>query len=267
MSSFVRALLCLSFCSVAAVRSSCIVNAEEPMPIATSESEPAVSETAVGIRETRERPIIVRTQLVEVSVSKMRQLGMDMALLDGKKVLDGQQVLEGKADAKHFRGIIEALRSNGVARILSAPTLTTMPGTPASISVGSSVDTAGKPGGEGEAEAKFMEIDTQLQLVPHLIEHQRVRIELSLEFSDLAKMKGPEQDEARRRRYHEINTAIEVNLGTTMLLARSLGELPADDDETVALIVLVTPDLANLPTADQAPERLGQSPSEADHVR
>ncbi len=116
--------------------------AEDVRPQETSLSK----SDALNLAKPIDRQIIIRTQLVEVSLSKMKRLGIDISTFDGQNVrlFSGADVLAGTSVADVLAGasvlgsfpdFMDALRQNGIAHLLAEPTIATMDRQPASSEV------------------------------------------------------------------------------------------------------------------------------------
>ena len=170
-------------------------------------------------------------------------------------------------DGKVFEGFIEALREESLLKILSEPEVVTTNGRPATFLSGGEFPVL-VPQGLGTISIEWREFGTRLEVVPIILGHDRVRLELQPEvsdrdFSNAVNVQGSVVPGLTTRR---VNTQVELLFGQTLMIAGLLsnretavldkipflGELPLigaafrreryDETET-ELVIMVTPEL------------------------
>jgi pilus assembly protein CpaC len=196
--------------------------------------------------------IQLETQIMEVSRTKLRQLGIDWAFGDDRGtigmtkaagVLTGENGImpfpEGNVNqprrflgggtetaaigiahnSTRFLTAINALRENNLIKVLASPTLTAIDGRPASFNVGGEIPIA-VPAGLGQVGIQFREYGTRLDYVAKVRDNGQIRLEVRPYVSEL----DPSQQifiEGRpvsgfRSRYLE--TGVELGAGQTLVL-------------------------------------------------
>ncbi|NQT15187.1 MAG: hypothetical protein HQ582_20695, partial [Planctomycetes bacterium] len=91
--------------------------------------------------------VLVHVRMVEISRSKMRKLGLDFSTLQSGPVELGGGRLAGSQpfqfgivdDGDPVLAVLDALRKDGMSRVLAEPTLVTASGRPAYVNVGGEV--------------------------------------------------------------------------------------------------------------------------------
>jgi len=167
-----------------------------------------------------------------------------------------------------FQGFIEALKSESLLTLLAEPTLLAVNGRPANFLSGGQFPVP-IPQGLGTVSVQYKNFGVQLDFVPVLLGHNRLRMQVSPEVSekDLSNtvvVQGISVPSLTTRR---VNTEVEMNFGQTLVIAGLLsnrvqartqkipflGELPwvgaafrrvSHDEAETELLVLVTPELA-----------------------
>ena len=135
----------------------------------------------------------------------------------------GQANLFGGVITAHggFIGFLQALENEGVAKVMSAPTLTTLSGRPASLLDGGE-QAIPVPAGLGQVGVQFEEFGTRLNVLPIVLGNGRIHLEIEPEISTLVPNTGvtlvtgglPVNDRATQR----VNTTVEMEDGQTFVL-------------------------------------------------
>jgi hypothetical protein len=159
-------------------------------------------------------------KIVEVSTTKLRNLGFDWAQLapagqQGKSIDD---VLKS-AGTDGFVGFLEALRQNNLARVLAEPTVATLDGRPASFAVG----------------------DTRLDIVPIVMGNGRVRLEYRIELASEQKKPAlpTRRDMEMKPKTVRLDAAAVLELGKTTLVGRTQTKAQTADGKIQELETLV----------------------------
>ena len=155
-------------------------------------------------------------------------------------------------------GVVEALRKNDLARVLSEPTLVTMVGRPAFFHVGGEIQrwTLGLDGQPVERPERY---GTSVDVVPHLAPSGNLRIELRYEHSEVDRARtvvvaGKQNPGIKRT---SIDTGWEMKPGQTLVVARHSRPTPGDAKGPggPVTVLLVTPQLVEPMAALPSPDR------------
>lgn len=237
--------------------------------------------------------VLLRVKIAELNRSMLRKMGVNFAAL----INDGQQFfssaltsavaagagaaanapLSGVFSSGDVAILINALRANGTAKILSEPAITVLSGHPASFLSGGefAVPTIVGIGGAAGQQTSFRGFGTSLIVTPTVLDKDVIRLQILPEFSQVSNsnaVNGIPGVNTRR-----VQTTIELREGQTIALAGLishqsraetanipyLGEIPvigpllfsaknATQDE-LELIILVTPEIVRPMDADEVP--------------
>jgi len=186
--------------------------------------------TVAGVQQVK-----LDVKIVEVSRTKFRSLGVDSSLPGSELILPGGFV-EFNADplavtsplpifataptlgvaGSSFAVRIEALRTLGVAKILSEPTLTTVSGRPARIVSGGEIPFE-QAAGLGATSIQFKPYGTIVDFVPIVQDTGKIRLEVRAEVSE------PDYSQAINDNppliTRSVDTAADLMSGQTMVVA------------------------------------------------
>ena len=206
--------------------------------------------------------IAVHTQLVELAVGKMRVLGLEWNEFDGQAVKykyayekPGTRMFRGTThDHKQLSGLIEALCQNDLAKVLAEPTLVTLDGRPASFATESKSQNSKEGGFNEQDKVKSERTGTHLDVGPRLLDQDRIRLDLHLEWSGFDRNPNTDNVVAAKVRRHTLDTSIETKLGRTIVLSGFPSESrDAKQIEETILLLLVRPELiAPLPSGRES---------------
>lgn len=186
--------------------------------------------------------VMLHVQIMEVSRTKLRTLGIDWASVNGSDFIiqsvsglisavsadggvvagtGGASMRFGVVDGNNsFFGLIEALKQNNLVKVLAEPTLVTMSGRPASFNSGGEVPTL-IPGGLGTITIEYREFGTRVDFVPIVLGNGAIRLEVRPQVSELDQANGITVDNTNvpgfRTRW--VDTAVEMQAGQTLALA------------------------------------------------
>ena len=138
--------------------------------------------------------ILLKTKVMEVSRTKLRQAGFDWAYLDGQNfvVSVGQRVAGGRRRLptggdtvrfgivdgnQSFFGFIDALRQNDLIKILAEPQLVTVSGRPASFNSGGEFPII-VPAESGYRSIEYRQYGTRVDFVPIVLGNGNLRLEV-----------------------------------------------------------------------------------------
>jgi pilus assembly protein CpaC len=180
-----------------------------------------------------------------------------------------------------FQNFLEALRENGMAKLLAEPRLITMSGRPASFLVGGqqAVPVAGGFSGVG---VQFVPFGTTLNFIPIVMGNGRIYMEVSPSVSSLDASSGVTPaggSPVPGRAINSVNTTVELESGQTFVIGGliqhsvqatvskvpCLGDLPwlgtffrstQYQDNEQEVLVIVTPWLVDAMSCNQRPKML-----------
>jgi len=216
--------------------------------------------------------VVLEVKIMEVSRTKLRQLGFDWANVNGDDfvissvsgLIDAAATAAGTAaglggdtvrfgvvnGANQFFGFIQALRQYNLIKVLAEPTLTTISGRPASFNVGGEFPIL-IPGGLGTTTVEFKEFGTRVDFVPIVLGNGKLRLEVRPSVSEIDPARSVTIDDITvpglRTRW--VDTAVEMESGQTLALAGLIQE--RTEAENVGL-----PWIADVPWAGAAFRRV-----------
>jgi len=232
--------------------------------------------------------LMLHVTIAELNRSQLRRMGVDFAVLFGNgqhlissAISGGVPTLTGIFNNGDISVLINALASNGTAKILSRPSLTTLSGHPAQFLAGGefAVPTTVGVGGVQGTSTQFRGFGTSMVVVPTIIDGDLIRLRIAPEFSQINQNNSvggiPGLDSRRVQTTVELREGQSIVLGG--LLSRQmatevsriplLGEVPffgpllfntkrATEDE-LELLVLVTPEIVRAMDPDEVPPMPG----------
>jgi pilus assembly protein CpaC len=193
--------------------------------------------------------VVLEVKIMEVSRTKLRQLGFDWSgstasgdaavissvsgLIDAAATaggvatgLGGDTVRFGVlSGTNQFFGYLQALRQNNLIKVLAEPTLTTVSGRPASFNVGGEFPIL-IPGGLGTTTVDFKEFGTRVDFVPLVQGNGKLRLEVRPSVSEIDSARSVTINDITvpglRTRW--VDTAVEMETGQTLALAGLIQE-------------------------------------------
>ncbi len=184
--------------------------------------------------------VMLHVQIMEVSRTKLRQLGIDLDFTFGDDILGtrvaGATVVEGGAtsinaatsqvgvgildNGNRFLAGVKALQERNLIKIMADPTLVAIDGRPASFNSGGEFPVV-VPSGLGTVGIEFREFGTRLDFVAKVRGDGRIWLEVRPTISELDPANGVTIDGTRipalRSRF--VDTAAEVRAGQTLAIA------------------------------------------------
>lgn len=186
--------------------------------------------------------ILLHVKLMEVSRTKLRQLGFDWANFNGDDFVvqsvaglisaanptagtvtstGGDSVAFGIVnDANSFFGFIDALRQYNLVKVLAEPTLVTVSGRPASFSSGGEFPII-VPQSLGTVSVEYRQFGTRVDFVPIVLGNGRVRLEVRPQVSEIDPSRSVTINNTTvpglRTRW--VDTGVEMKAGQTLPLA------------------------------------------------
>jgi len=190
--------------------------------------------------------VLLHVKVMEVSRTKLRQLGFDWAqvinghmivssasgLLAGLEgvgggmaptaVTTGQptfmfRVVDGNSA---FFGVLEALRHDNLMKILAEPTLVTVSGRPAFFNVGGEFPIL-VPESLGTVSIEYKKFGTQVDFVPIVLGGGRIRLEVKPRVSEIDNTRSVSVQSINvpGLRVREVDTGVELMAGQTLAIA------------------------------------------------
>ncbi len=185
--------------------------------------------------------ILLKTKVMEVSRTKLRQAGFDWAYLDGQDFViqsvsglltggttpssvfatTGDTVRFGIVDGNRaFYGFIDALRQNNLIKVLAEPQMVTVSGRPASFNSGGEFPII-VPQSLGTVSIEYRQYGTRVDFVPIVLGNGNLRLEVRPQVSEIDPSRSVVINElsvpALRTRW--VDTAVEMKAGQTLALA------------------------------------------------
>jgi Flp pilus assembly secretin CpaC len=217
--------------------------------------------------------ILVRAHLLEVSLTKLRRLGVELSRPSGETVsINSVESLQkfltaGEAAPKRatstsppaadVKGIIDLLVANHVAKSITNPTLVSVSGRPVCSFVGEELPLP--PKGQSDSAVEYQKCGTELDVLTVLLPNSHVRMNVRLrvserETSNTVNVGGSTVPALQVR---SIDTVVETKIGQPVVLnglvtanvehAKVGGQVRAETNH-VALLLVVTPELVDSAT-------------------
>jgi len=204
--------------------------------------------------------VLLRLRVMEISLQKMRESGFDIAALykhsgkdaqtnikddkkDGDAATDKGKVLHIGA-AESMEQMIEALRADGLIKVLAEPTLITVSGRPASFHAGGEFPIA-VPQSNGGVAVEFRQFGTHVDCVAVVLGDGTLRVELRPSVTEIDTSHTVRADEvdipALRTRMFEL--AAEMKAGQMLLVGGPMRG--GATGEATSLLVSVRPEFAD----------------------
>jgi pilus assembly protein CpaC len=243
--------------------------------------------------------VLLKVKVMEISRTKLRQLGVDWAWFGGggdfavnrvnnliSEFSTSEQSIETLGDTFSFGiisdnaaffGVLDALQSREVAKILAEPNLVAISGRPAQFNVGGEVPIL-IPQSLGTSSIEFKPFGTQVDFLPLVLGNGNIRLEVRPRISFLDPTNGIELNEIRVPGFNvrQVDTAVEMKAGQTFALAGLVQErtesrnrgLPylsdvpiigvpfrrtRDEVDEIELLILVTPEFVDPIDACETP--------------
>jgi Flp pilus assembly secretin CpaC len=242
--------------------------------------------------------VIVHLKVYEVSLTKLRQLGYNLAKMQGKPApspdaakdttIGGFSVVDDGSEASRF---FETLRKDNLAKVIAEPSLTTLSGCKASFNTGGKLPLP-KPEKNGTTPVDWDEYGTQVEFTPLVIGDHRVRLSIHFRAAeiDTVNVTHVGKETVPGIRVREFTTVAECNEGqmltftglNTVHMETSVSGVPIassipyigsafknvkEERNEMAMFVLVRPELVQPASdADNAPAT-ARAPSEYDPQR
>lgn len=236
-----------------------------------------------NIRVVGVQQVLLHTRIMEVSRTKLRELGIDWSWAGDTRSFTSAPSAITTGDAtnifqgEEFNALITALRQQELVKYLAEPTVVATHGRPARFTVGGRVPYI-VPSGNNQITVAYEEYGTSVDFLPFVVGPGRVRLEVRPEVKepDAARsiVVGDTNVTAFSQRY--VETAVELQAGQTFAIAGLLqsrteattratpfiGELPVigmlfrdvrERRNDIELLITVTPELVDAMDPHQVP--------------
>ena len=231
-----------------------------------------------NIRVGDNQQVQLHVQVMEVSRTKLRQLGFDWGAFGAERFIQqgvsgliaattantgsvvgtgASTVTFGLANGSStFFGAIEALRQHDLVKVLAEPTLTTVSGRPAAFNAGGEFPIL-IPQGLGTVAIEYKQFGTRVDFVPIVLGNGNIRLEVRPQVSEIDASRGVNINGTTipglRNRW--VDTAVEMRAGQTLALAGLIQDRIESQNRGL-------PVLADLPFAGSLFRRVDQSSNE-----
>jgi Flp pilus assembly secretin CpaC len=242
--------------------------------------------------------VIVHLKVYEVSLTKLRRLGYNLAKLQGKSVASPNDVKDAVVggfsmvdDGSEAARFFESLRKDNLAKVLAEPSLTTISGTKAVFNAGGQFPIP-RPRKDGSTAMEWQQFGTQVELTPLVRGDRTMRLSVHFRVADLDYTNGVRigKDTFPSLRVREFTAGTELNDGQTLAFS-GLNQVHVEATESgvpvassipyigsafksvkeerneIAMFVLVRPEIVQSPTAaagraDNAPDATARRSAE-----
>jgi len=193
----------------------------------------------VGVQQ-----VLLHTKIMEVSRTKLRRLGVDLAIYNSDfTLLNGpSEILNvplglteqnafnpapfaGKSNLRFnvsgdFESLIDALHRNELVKLLAEPTVVATHGRPARFTVGGRVPYI-VPGANGQVQVNYQDYGTSIDFLPFVVGPGRIRLEVRPEVSEVDPTRSIVSNGANVTAFttRYVETAVEMQAGQTFALA------------------------------------------------
>lgn len=231
-----------------------------------------------NIRVGDNQQVQLHVQVMEVSRTKLRQLGVDWATFGSTSFLVQSisgLILETTSNAgtvagtgastltfgltggdSSFFGVVDALRQYDLVKVLAEPVLTTVSGRPAAFNAGGEFPIL-IPQGLGTVAVEYKRFGTRVDFVPIVLGNGNIRLEVRPQVSEIDNARGVDINGFRvpglRNRW--VDTAVEMRAGQTLALAGLIQDRVESQNRGL-------PVLSDLPWAGTLFRRVVQSTNE-----
>ena len=219
-----------------------IVSAAVCLGVASAKDSPTTSESPQTALAGPQM-ITVDVKLIEVSQTKMSELGVDLTTFDGEQLqeFDGKLAFQ-QMSSTTSASFVEALVKNRAARVITEPKIATTSGREARLSIGSQSEQS-----DGEATANENS-GIELRTTPDLLADGRVQVQVFLKYSWQEK-ENDQSATANRVRHFSLDTGVVSQPGESTLISGL-----AVEDSRESYLLIVTPDVVES-TASTLPSK------------
>jgi pilus assembly protein CpaC len=185
--------------------------------------------TVAGVQQ-----VLLHVKVYEVSRTKLRQLGFDWAQISSggfvasnvSEIIDGLGTgivgpstfaFRAVSGSSSFFGVLDALRQDDLAKILSEPTLVTQSGRPAYFNVGGEIPYSVSQG-LGAVSVEWKNYGTRLDFVPFVLGNGKIRLEVRPQISEIDNTRS-DVTGVPALKIRESDVGVELEAGQTLAIA------------------------------------------------
>lgn len=216
--------------------------------------------------------ILLKVRAIEVSLTKLRDLGTEISTANGKNVAvtdssSLRKAIEASGSSSVARPytkdsgspntFIDGLIANNVARVLAEPSIVTLSGRPAQFFCGSEIPL---PGHDKNAAVDFRRCGTEVDVLAISTGNNRVRLDVRARVSDCNFGQSVRVGDSSLPvlRTRQCDTAVETTFGQPVVLDGAVEKRyetiksesgTRDVENEIALLFVVTPELVESPGA------------------
>ena len=177
----------------------------------------------------RSPQVIVHLKVFEVSLTKLRRLGYNLAKVQGKPVaspdaakdavIGGFSMVDDGSEAARF---FEAMRKDNLAKVIAEPSLVTISGSKAVFNIGGQFPIP-RPQKDGSTAMEWQQYGTQVELTPQVQGDHTVRLSIHFRAADLDNAKAARigKETVPGIRVREFTTSAELHDGQTLAFSRA----------------------------------------------
>ncbi len=186
--------------------------------------------------------VLLRVKVMEVSRTKMRQLGVDLGFTDPNGGVissisgllsstvnqtgtvtgggGGTMTFGVASGSSGFLGAINAMKQNNLMKILAEPNLVTVSGRPASFNSGGEFPIL-VPQSLGTVSIEYKQYGTQVDFVPIVLANGNIRLEVRPRVSEIDNSRSVAlgNDSIPALRVRQVDTGVEMMAGQTLAIA------------------------------------------------
>jgi Flp pilus assembly secretin CpaC len=206
--------------------------------------------------------ILIRVEMLEVSLTELRKMGVDIAKLQKASVVADSAAGVPEVAANGLSGFIDWLEQTNVAKVLARPTVVTVSGRPASVFKGT--ETPVPAGPNSNDRVNFLKFGTQLDVLATALDDNQVRMEIRASVSEPDDARSIMLDGALvpALKVRQCDTAVETTSGkpvvfTGLVDTKTHTEKQLPDGKIVdvatdtILLIVATPELVAPVTASR----------------
>jgi pilus assembly protein CpaC len=172
--------------------------------------------------------VLIHLKVMEVSLTKMKQLGLDVTKLQGKPATGPQDAKQAGAtttfavvdNASEILQTIEKLRKDNLVKVLAEPTLVTISGREATYRSGGEL-TVPTPQKDGSLKPVCQPYGTEVRILCDVLANRKVRMQVHCRVSELDHASATKVADTTVPgiRAREVSTATETDSGKTLVIS------------------------------------------------
>ncbi len=219
------------------------VTSAEDVERAVAITEQFYSTVINNIKVVGVQQVLLHTKLMEVSRTKLRELGIDWTFNGNTLSITSTpgaiaaNSFQSQIVAGDFNALLAALRRDSLIKLLAEPTVVATHGRPARFSVGGEVPFI-IPTGLGAFQIEYKEFGTSVDFLPFVVGPGRIRLEVRPEVSEPDAARGIVSNgialPAFTTRY--VETAVEMQSGQTFAIAGLLQSRTETQTDKIPLL-------------------------------